>query len=146
MAAIELHSDDEIDLIEKAKSLIEKTSWMTPVSDILKEASTHFGRNIERELLELDDNKSLTLLQLRKRDKAVVMNVEHYQQLFEINKTLETLLKKQRMDKLDEAGREFDTMYRKLTGKNASNATSHLLNVSENDLAETFEPGGTEVP
>lgn len=48
------------------------------------------------------------------------------------------------MDKLDEAGQEFDIMYRELTGKNASNATSHLLTVSEDDLAETFKPGETE--
>ncbi len=135
---------ENIDLIEQAKALIDQSSWLTPVANIDVKAGAQFGRNIDQALHELECQNTLNLIQIRKRDKAVVMSVEHYRQLFEMSQILESMVEKERMNALSQVGNEFDTIYKNLTAKNATNAGAHLLKVKEEKLADTFQPGETE--
>ncbi len=145
MSIIKLHSEGNTNLIDKAKTLIKETSWLTPVASMLTKAASNFGRDIQNSLNELDNDKSPTLLKLHRRDKAVVMSVEHYSQLLEMSKVLESMLEKERIDALSQAGNDFERMYQSMTGEKSGDAAMHLLNVSEEDLAATFQPGGPEI-
>ena len=147
MAAEPLLSQNETDsLVERAKGVARRASWLSPLHAISSVASTVFGRRIEEHLRNLEQREGVIKLQLRRRDTAVVMNIDHYQELLQIKAMMEELVANGMSDSLEQASAEYDALYAQITSSKSRQAADALFASEAPDLSASYQPGRTETP
>ena len=145
MAAEPLMSQDETDsLVERAKGVARRTAWLSPLNAISSVASTVFGRRIEEHLRDLSQREGVIKLQLRRRDTAVVMNIDHYQELLQIKAMMEELVTRGMSDSLAQASAEYDALYARIRSPQSRQAADALFALDAPDLSASYQPGSTE--
>lgn len=145
MAAESLIKPSEADsLVERAKGVARRAAWLSPLNVMNSVASTVFGRRIEEHLRDLEHREGVIKLQLRRRDTAVVMNIEHYQELLQIKAMMDELVAQGMDASLEQASAEYDTLYAQITAPPSRTAADALFAVESPNLAQSYQPGKTE--
>jgi hypothetical protein len=136
---------DMSDLLWHPKALLKRLNWLAPPEHLDATGGTTFGRSIETELRSLgSQHQGVLKLRLRKRDAAVVISLEHYQQLLEMKDLCRALIDAQADAVINEAASEFDALYEQLTSEASRSAADALFQASPEDLRQSYRPGGTE--
>lgn len=130
-------------LLRKAVNALRATNWMSPTSSLASSGSTVFGRSIESKLLEVSAGHVMRL-RLRKKDAAVVMSVERYEELLEMKNLYSQLMERIQEDNSASATDEYEELYQRITSSQSRKAANALFGASEEDLSATFKPGRTE--
>lgn len=130
--------------ISNARGLMKRISWLSPASSLDKATSSKFGRNIERSLNELPKHNGVINLVLRKRTKAVVMSIQHYEQLLEMKESYSKLLEIESERTVSNALDDFNNLYSRITSPTSASAADSLFSASAEDLKKSFRPGETE--
>ena len=101
--------------IVQAKSLMKNISWLSPSISLGSTGSSHFGRNIENALNGLTQDDGIITLMLRRKRKAVVMSIHHYEQLLKMKEACEKLLEIESQRVISDAANDFDALYSRIT-------------------------------
>ena len=131
--------------LERARDLMRKLDWLSPLSTLNSAPSSKFGRRIEASLAEVTEGEVIRL-QLRKRDAAVVMSAGHYEELVEMKSLCAALIEQVRAGEVADAAGEYDTLYRRITSAPSREAADALFDASAEELAGSWQPGKTEKP
>jgi hypothetical protein len=107
-------------------------------------SGAQFGRNIENYSKEIFDAKKAFCIKVRSQVRAVVLNPLEYDDLISIREKYEMLVQEQGARALDAARSEFQELYAQMASKKSAEAMRSMINVTADDLAETYKPGGTE--
>jgi hypothetical protein len=139
--------DQELSLgkfISNARGLMRRISWLSPPASLDKANSSEFGRNIERSLNDLPRHNGVINLVLRKHTKAVVMSIQHYEQLLEMKESYSKLLEIESERTVSNALEDFNNLYSRITSPASASAADSLFSASAEDLKKSFRPGETE--
>jgi hypothetical protein len=128
----------------QARNLMKSISWLSPHSSLFETTSTEFGRNIEISLNSLSQHNGVVSLRLRKRSKAVVMSIQHYEQILALKDTYERLLEIQSERTISDAIDDFDALYDRIASPESLKAADALFSANAADLREAYRPGETE--
>lgn len=132
--------------ILRAKSLLKRLRWLSPTSALSSAPSSNFGRNIERELLHLSEHDGVMMLKLRKRDAAVVMSVEHYEEMLQMKEACARVIEAESEAAIMRATQDFDALYSRIASPASQRAADDLFSATGKELGQTYKPGKTEVP
>lgn len=133
-----------IKLSKSPKVALEDVNWLSPTDSLEHVSGKDFGRTIEVSAKRLQNEGRPCVVNVRKRPSMVVMPVEEYQQLIELKHYYEAMLHERESSQLDMLGGEFDQLFARITSCESRAASDDLFDLSERDLAETFQPGKTE--
>lgn len=137
------NTDHLKELVYVLRNFISRAK-VPPLAQLATSPSSKFGRNIEQQLLSLTKDDQILALQLRKRNSAVVMSMEHYES---IQKTLDSLRRLADLEAarlIEQTGEEYDNLYSRLTSAQSRRAADALFDASAEDLRDSYRPGGTE--
>lgn len=140
----EVHIQDATSLIQRSKSVIKKLQCLFPTNLLDYEPSSKFGRNIEKELNNLNEHNGVMMLRLRKQDTAVVMSVEHYETILQMKETCAQLLAAERDSIITKATDDYEALYSRITSQKTRRAADTLFSASAENLSESYQPGKTE--
>lgn len=130
----------------RARAILKAVGWMSPLSKLAHMASSAFGRNIESSLTEMLKKNEVLRLQLHRKDTAVVISVDHYNEMILLKGQYEKLVKHIQEKQLMDAASEYDRLYARLTSAESRTAADNLFAASADDLRRTYKPGRTETP
>jgi len=137
-----VHNDNHI--IERAKMLLNlKLQWLSPPSSLRSSGGRDFGRAIEYSLTEISKGE-VKRLQLRKRDTAVVMSVDHYAEILQMKEMYSKLIERIQQQEITQATDEFEQLYQRITSPESRRAADDLFTATTDSLNANFEPGTTE--
>ncbi len=83
-------------------------------------------------------------LQLRKRDAAVVMSVDHYEEVIRMKALCAELIEQVKEKEIAEETDEYEALYRRITSPQSRKAADELFTATADSLRKTYQPGGTE--
>lgn len=83
-------------------------------------------------------------LQLRKRDAAVVMSIEHYEEVVRMKVLYAELIEQLKVKEIAEETDEYEALYRRITSPQSREAADGLFVATSDSLRKTYQPGGTE--
>jgi hypothetical protein len=132
--------------LTQARAILKTVGWMSPLSKLPHMASSAFGRNIESSLTAMLKKNEVLCLQLHQKDAAVVISVDHYNEIILLKTQYEKLVNHIQEKQLMDAGREYDQLYAQLTSAKSQEAADGLFAASADDLCRTYKPGKTEAP
>ncbi len=143
-AQSEMDAQGATSLIQRSKSVIKKLQCLFPTNLLDYEPSAKFGRNIEKELNNLNEHNGVMMLKLRKQDTAVVMSVEHYETILQMKETCAQLIAMERDSLIAKATDDYEALYSRITSQQTRKAADMLFSASAQSLSETYQPGKTE--
>lgn len=132
--------------LAQARAILKTVGWMSPLSNLAHMASSAFGRNIESSLTAILKKNEVLCLQLHRKDTAVVIGLDHYNEMMLLKAQYEKLVNHIQEKQLMDAGREYDQLYAQLTSAKSQEAADSLFAASPHDLCRTYKPGKTETP
>jgi hypothetical protein len=135
---------DRKGLVRHAKRLIKNLGWLSPTASLVSKGGKDFGRRIEASLTEITQGRGVMRLQLRKRDAAVVMSVEHYEEVVRMKVLYAELIEQVKVKEIEEETDEFEALYRRITSPQSRKAADGLFVATSDSLRKTYKPGGTE--
>jgi hypothetical protein len=141
-------SDDVSDhegLVRHAKRLIKKLGWLSPTASLGSKGGKEFGRRIEASLTEITQGRGVMRLQLRKRDAAVVMSVDHYEEVVRMKVLYAELIEQVKVKEIADGTDDYEALYRRITSPQSRNAADGLFAATSDGLRKTYQPGETEV-
>lgn len=131
-------------LVRKAIRFAKKLNWLSPVVALDCKPGTTFGRKIELSLAEINQGSGLMRLKLRNRDAAVVMSIDHYQEVLAMKSMLSELIEKAKEIEVSQGVDEYEELYLRLTSEQTREASDGLFAATPEDLRQSFKPGATE--
>ncbi len=131
-------------LMQQAKRLMLSLGWLSPTTSLEVKGGKDFGRRIEASLTEITQTDSVIRLQLRRRDAAVVMSVQHYEQMLKMKTLYADLVEKVKETEIHEQADEYERLYRTITSAESSKAADALFAATSDDLRTSYTPGRTE--
>jgi len=131
-------------LIKSASRMIKGLFWLTPTESLTRTRSGDFGRSIETSLNHLIKEQGVIRLQLRKRDAAVVMSIDHYEEMIQMKKLYAELIEHAKDKNIKEATDQYDALYQSVTSAESRNAADSLFSANPKDLSRSYQPGRTE--
>lgn len=143
-AGLPVGSTDATSSVRAASKLLESLGWLAPLGRLTITNGSAFGRKIEKSLQELSGPRGVLSISVRNQQAAVVMSIEHYEELLKMKETCASLVQEQRRLQLEALGDEFDHLYRLMQRSEHRVATDALFNASADDLNATYRPGRTE--
>jgi hypothetical protein len=132
--------------LARARSILKTVGWMSPLSKIAHMASSAFGRNIESTLTDMLKTNEVLRLQLHRKDTAVVISVDHYNEMMLLKGQYEKLIRLMQEMQLTDSISEYDQLYAGLTSAKSQKAADSLFAANADDLSRTYKPGRTESP
>lgn len=130
--------------ISDAKAMMNHISWLSPSSSLDQATSSEFGRNIERALNDLPKHNGIINLVLRRQTKAVVMSIQHYEQLLEMKEVYAKLIEIESERTVSEAIDDFRSLYGRITSQKSAKASDLLFSADTEELNKSYRPGATE--
>jgi hypothetical protein len=135
---------EEHHVVERAKHFLNtKLKWLSPSSSLHSAGSRDFGRSIESSLIEISKGE-VKRLKLRKRDTAVVMSIDHYDEILRMKEMYSKLIERVQEKEIAEATDAYEALYQRITSDASRNAADNLFSATEEDLRATYQPGTTE--
>jgi PHD/YefM family antitoxin component YafN of YafNO toxin-antitoxin module len=131
-------------LIGHAKRLIQNLGWLSPTSSLTSKGGKDFGRRIEASLTEISQGRGIMRLQLRKRDAAVVMSVDHYEEMVRMKALYAELIERVKEREIIAEADEYEELYRRITSCQSRQAADALFSATPDSLRKTYQPGRTE--
>jgi PHD/YefM family antitoxin component YafN of YafNO toxin-antitoxin module len=131
-------------LVQHAKSLILKLNWLSPTSSLISKGGRDFGRQIEASIKEITQKQGIMRIQLRKRDAAVVMSVDHYEEMLSMKKLYSELIERVKEKEIAHEADEFEALYRRIASPESRASADALFSASTEDLNKAYQPGKTE--
>jgi len=135
---------DRNGLVRHAKRLIKNLGWLSPTASLVSKGGKDFGRRIEASLTEITQGRGVMRLQLRKRDAAVVMSVDHYEEVVRMKVLYAELIEQVKVKEIAEETDEYEALYRRITSPQSRQAADGLFAATSDSLRKTYQPGGTE--
>lgn len=135
---------DRKGLVTHAKRLMKKLGWLSPTASLVSKGGKDFGRRIEASLTEITQGRGVMRLQLRKRDAAVVMSVDHYEEVVRMKVLYAELIEQVKVKEIAEETDEYEALYRRITSPQSRKAADGLFAATSDRLRKTYQPGGTE--
>lgn len=131
--------------VKIATKLLNRLSWLAPLARLNITNGSVFGRQIEQSLRDLKEQRGGVLsINVRNQQAAVVMSIEHYEELLTMKEACVNLVKEQRRLQLEALGDEFDHLYQLMQRPEHKIATEAFFNATAEDLNSTYRPGRTE--
>ena len=103
-----------------------------------------FGRNINAYAKQVNVNHIALSITIRNKPAAVVLSPTDYDQLVSIREKYESIMREQQAQALKTARNEFDELYAQMASKKSAEAMRSMINVTSEELANTYQPGWTE--
>lgn len=135
---------DHKGLVRRARRLIQHLGWLSPVADLGSKGGKEFGRRIEASWTEISQGHGVMRLQLRKRDAAVVMSVDHYEEMVRMKALCAELIEQVKEKEIAEETDEYEALYRRITSPQSRKAADGLFAATSDGLRKTYQPGETE--
>lgn len=103
-----------------------------------------FGRNINAYARQVNVDHIALSITIRNKPAAVVLSPSDYDQLVSIREKYEAIIRDQQAQALEAARNEFDELYALMASKKSASVMRNMINVTGDELAETYQPGRTE--
>jgi len=137
-------TSDKNHTVERAKHFLNtKLKWLSPSSSLSSTGSRDFGRSIESSLTEISKGE-VKRLKLRKRDTAVVMSVDHYDEILRMKEMYSALIERVQKQEIIEATDAYEALYQRITSGTSKSAADDLFSATGESLGMTYQPGTTE--
>lgn len=129
-------------LIRRLRSILARTTPVTTVE--IKGAE--FGRRVEKSLAQMSDDHMHFMLNVRKKNRAVVIGIEEYESLMELRSTAAELSEQYEALKLQTEGDKFEQVFAKMQSAPAKSALDDFFDMDEDelDIAQSYRGGETE--
>lgn len=132
-------------LVRHAMRLIQNLSWLSPTSSLASKGGKDFGRRIEASLTEITQGRGVMRLQLRKRDAAVVMSVDHYEEMVRMKALYAELIERVKEVEISQEADEYEELYQSIVSPQSRQAADALFSASPDELRQSYKPGKTEI-
>ena len=132
-------------IIDRARHLMQKLQWLSPLPTLNSTPSSKFGRQIESSLADIAQGE-IVRLQLRKRDAAVVMSASHYEEMVQMKALYADLIEQLKAEEIASAADDYEALYQRITSPTSRQAADSLFSASVHELGATWQPGKTEKP
>jgi hypothetical protein len=105
-----------------------------------------FGRSVEKSIAELVRDKSHYILNVRQKNRAVVLAIDEYEALLNLRSMTEELSERYKALKLRTEGDKFDQMFSAMQTEESKQSVDDFFAMSEPDLglADAYKAGETE--
>lgn len=103
-----------------------------------------FGRNINAYAKQVNVNHIALSITIRNKPAVVVLSPTDYDQLVSIREKYESIMREQQVQALKVARSEFDDLYTQMASKKSAEVMRSMINVTSEELANTYQPGRTE--
>jgi len=130
--------------IVRGRAVLERLGWLKDANVLDCEGGKAFGRSIEKSVQDLAFHQGVMKLRVRRKDSAVVMSIDHYQELVELKELCDQLLTQGVAATLGQATNDFDRLLNELTSPASRSAADAIFTASADDLRESYSPGQTE--
>ena len=131
-------------VIAQARRLMRRLSWLAPAATLSSKGGRDFGRQIEASLAEISEGEGVLRLQIRKRDAAVVVSVDHYEEMVAMKALCAELVEQVKEKEIARAADKYEALYQRITAPASSRAADALFSVTGEELRQTYTPGKTE--
>jgi hypothetical protein len=105
-----------------------------------------FGRSVEKSIAELVRDKSHYILNVRQKNRAVVLAIDEYEALLNLRSMTEELTERYKALKLRTDGDKFDQMFAAMQTPESKQSVDDFFTMDEADLglADAYKAGETE--
>tara|TARA_B100001540_G_scaffold123830_1_gene110389 strand:+ start:1689 stop:2141 length:453 start_codon:yes stop_codon:yes gene_type:complete len=131
-------------VVAQARQLMRNLSWLTPAAGLSSKGGRDFGRQIEASLAEISEGEGVMRLQIRKRDAAVVVSVDHYEEMVRMKELCAELVDRVKEREIARAADKYEALYQRITAPASRQAADALFSVTGEELRQTYKPGKTE--
>ena len=133
-------------VVAQARRLMQSLSWLTPAATLSSKGGRDFGRQIEASLAQISEGEGVLRLQIRKRDAAVVVSVDHYEEMVRMKALCAELVNQVKEKEIARATDKYEALYERITAPESRRAADALFAVTDEELRQTYTPGKTETP
>lgn len=131
-------------VVAQARRLMQRLNWLAPAATLNSKGSRDFGRQIEASLAEISEGDGILRLKLRKRDAAVVVSVNHYEEMLRMKALCAELVERVKEKEIVRASDQYEALYRRLTSPESRRAADALFSATGEELRHSYQPGKTE--
>lgn len=131
-------------VVAQARRLLQSLSWLAPAAMLKSKGGRDFGRQIEDSIAEINEGKGVLRLQIRRRDAAVVVSVDHYEEMVRMKALCAELVDRVKEKEIAGAANKYEALYQRITSPNSRRAADALFSVTGEELRESYKPGKTE--
>ena len=126
----------------QGRQLVRKLAWLLPAGSLAGKGSKEFGRSIETTLTDVTKRGSGILrLQLRRRDAAVVMSIDHYEEILRMKSICEELVEQAAESRVADEIDEYEASYRRITSPESLRAADALFTATAEDFRRAYKAG-----
>jgi len=133
-------------VVAQARRLMQSLNWLTPAATLSSKGGRDFGRQIEASLAEISEGEGVLRLQIRKRDAAVVVSVDHYEEMVRMKALCAELVDQVKEKEIARAADKYEALYQRIISPDSRQAADALFSVTGEELRHTYKPGKTETP
>ena len=131
-------------VVAQARRLLQSLSWLAPAAMLNSKGGRDFGRQIEDSIAEINAGKGVLRLQIRRRDAAVVVSVDHYEEMVRMKALCAELVERVKEKEIAGAADKYEALYQRIASPNSRRAADALFSVTGEELRESYKPGKTE--
>ncbi|HAN27265.1 MAG TPA: hypothetical protein DD808_12640 [Halieaceae bacterium] len=131
-------------VVAQARRLMQNLSWLAPAAMLSSKGGRDFGRQIEASLAEIREGDGVLRLQIRKRDAAVVVSVDHYEEMVRMKALCAELVDRVREKEIAGASDKYEALYQRITSPDSRRAADALFAATGEELRQSYTPGKTE--
>ncbi|PLW82010.1 hypothetical protein CWI75_13065 [Kineobactrum sediminis] len=131
-------------VVAQARRLLQSLSWLAPAAMLNSKGGRDFGRQIEDSIAEINEGKGVLRLQIRRRDAAVVVSVDHYEEMVRMKALCAELVDRVKEKEIAGAAGKYEALYQRITSSTSRRAADALFSVTGEELRESYKPGKTE--
>ena len=133
-------------VVAQARRLMQSLTWLAPAATLSSKGGRDFGRQIEASLAQISEGEGVLRLQIRKRDAAVVVSVDHYEEMVRMKALCAELVDQVKEKEIARAADKYEALYQRITAPASRRAADALFSVTGEELRQTYTPGKTETP
>ena len=133
-----------VSVVAQARRLMQNLSWLAPAAMLNSKGGRDFGRQIESSLAEISEGEGVLRLQIRKRDAAVVVSVDHYEEMVRMKALCAELVDRVKEKEIARATDKYEALYQRITAPESRRAADALFSATGEELRQTYTPGNTE--
>lgn len=131
-------------LVAQTRRLMQRLAWLAPAATLSSKGGRDFGRQIEASLAEINEGEGVLRLQLRKRDAAVVVSVDHYEEMVRMKALCALLVDQMKEQEIARASDKYEALYQRISSAASRRAADALFAATGEELRQSYQPGKTE--
>jgi DNA anti-recombination protein RmuC len=130
----------------RASKINAKLKWIKKTNELTSKTGLELSRGIQQTIRELKDDNSVMLVKVRKRDAAVVMSVDNYNELVSLRSEISQLVKHVKRTDIECGHDEYESLYRRISSPDSTQSVDTLFIMSDADIGANHKAGATERP